>query len=271
MPLITQMSADDYRRIFAAVEAKLIEVASQTLTVDRVRKTLNESKKLEGRTFSDDECYSKLVVVTFYSGFRAETVTDRMPAIRKHFPDYETVAAYGESDIQAILRDKSILRHEQKIRSSVGNATVVQEMVGTYGSFHAYIDSFAPHSSFRNLLLLREDLQSRFKYLGDVTSFHFMTDLGLRVLKPDRVICRIFKRLGLIRSTDLILKTVVEGRAFACATGYPIRYIDKVFVAYGQESSEGLGIQKGICVKNSPDCAICGVQDYCDYYRERSA
>lgn len=264
------MSTGDYRSIFAAVEAKLIEVGSQNLPVEQVGASLDKYKRVEGQAFSDDQCYSKLVAVTFYSGFRAATVSDKMPAICKHFPNYQTVVRYGEAEIREILRDGSMVRNERKIRSSVHNARVFQDIVQTYGSFQEYVDSFAPYNEFENLLLLREELEWRFKGLGEVTSFHFLTDLGLPVLKPDRVICRIFKRLGLIRSTDLTLRAVVEGRTFAQATGHPIRYVDIVFAAYGQVKSEGLGIKRGICVKNSPACQICGLRDYCEYYKQTS-
>ncbi len=91
-----------------------------------------------------------------------------------------------------------------------------------------------------------------------------MTDIGLPVLKPDRVMCRIFKRLGLLENENQLLKTVIQGRKFAEATDLPIRYIDIVFVAYGQVKSEELGLIEGICLKN-PRCYECSIQEYCEF------
>jgi DNA-3-methyladenine glycosylase I len=90
----------------------------------------------------------------------------------------------------------------------------------------------------------------RFGYLSKVTSLHFLTDVGMPVLKPDRVIRRIFYRLGLLEDADdserTLMKTVAEGNVFAQATGHPIRYIDLVFVAYGQMKSE-TSLAQAIC------------------------
>ena len=91
--------------------------------------------------------------------------------------------------------------------------------------------------------------------------YHFLTDIGMPVLKPDRVICRIFQRLGLIENEQQLLKTVIQGRKFAGATCYPIRYIDIVFVAYGQVQSLEFGMEKGICLKKKPLCNLCGAKD----------
>lgn len=255
----------DYKSIFEGVESTLIAVGSRNMPVDRIRAKLDGFKELEGRAFSDDECYWRLARVVFYSGFRAAVVTARMSTISKYFSDHQTVLAYGEDAIRNILHDAAMVRNERKIRACVENARTFRDIVSEYGSFQEYVDSFAPSASFENLMLLKEELEWRFEGLGRVTSYHFLTELGLPVLKPDRVICRIFQRLGLIESDKQLLKTVIQGRKFAEATGHPIRYIDIVFVAYGQVESEDLGIEKGICLKDDPACGICGVREYCSY------
>jgi DNA-3-methyladenine glycosylase I len=68
--------------------------------------------------------------------------------------------------------------------------------------------------------------------------------------------------LGLTETEGQLLKTVLQGRKFAEATGLPIRYIDIVFVAYGQAQSMEFGIDRGICLKN-PRCNECGVKEFC--------
>jgi len=255
----------DYKSIFEGVESTLIQVGSRNLPVDKIRAKLDEYKELEGQAFSDDECYWKLVRVVFYSGFRAATVTAKLPAIRRYFGDYQTVLGYGEDEIDAILHDPEMVRNERKIRACVENARTFRDIVCENGSFQGYVDSFAPSTSFENLMLLKEELEWRFGGLGRITTFHFLMDLGLPVLKPDRVICRIFQRLGLIESNKQLLTTVIQGRKFEQATGHPIRYVDIVFAVYGQVESEDVGIERGICLKDDPACGICGVRDYCNY------
>lgn len=91
-----------------------------------------------------------------------------------------------------------------------------------------------------------------------------MTDIGLNVLKPDRVICRLFHRLGLLDNENQLLKSIMEGRRFAAATGLPIRYVDIVLVVFGQVASPELGIAKGVCLK-APRCDLCSVRQHCRF------
>ena len=228
----------DYKDIFEKAESSIINAGSANIPVDKIRANLDKYKHLEGNAFSDADYYWILVYVVFYSGFRAATVTAKRDLIREYFPDYETVAGYDASKVDEILSDQKMIKNRRKVEACVENARVFKDIVNEYGSFVAYIDSFSPTTSFENLMLLKEELEYRYKGLGRITTYHVLTDIGLPVLKPDRVICRIFQRLGLIESKEQLLKTVIQGRKFAQATGHPIRYIDIVFVAYGQVESQ---------------------------------
>jgi len=261
----------DYKTIFEKVESTLISVGSANLSTDRIRANLDEFKHLEGKAFSDADYYWILVCVVFYAGFRAATVNAKLNLIRQYFLDYETVAGYDENKVEEILSHPEMIRNRRKAQACIENAKVFKSIVTEHGSFQAYIESFSPTASFENLMLLKEELEYRFKGLGRITTYHFLTDIGLPVLKPDRVICRIFQRLGLIESDEQLLKTVIQGRKFAQATGHPIRYIDIVFVAYGQVKSQEFGLASGICLEQSPLCSICGVTDYCDYFAQNAS
>jgi len=259
----------DYQSIFDGVETTLFEVGSKILPIENIKENLEWFKNLEGKILTDNEYYWILVYVIFYAGFRAATVTAKLDSIRKYFSDYEVVSDYGDGEVSLILADSEMLRNRRKIKACVDNAIVFKDIVNSYGSFRSYVESFVPLYSFENLMLLKENLEYRFSGLGIVTTYHFLTDIGLPVLKPDRVICRIFQRLGLIESNELLLSTVIQGRKFARVTGHPIRYIDIIFVAYGQMKSEELGIKKGICLEKNPSCEICGIKKYCNYSEQR--
>jgi DNA-3-methyladenine glycosylase I len=258
----------DYKTIFQKVEHTIISVGSANLPTEKIRANLDEFKHFEGKAFSDADYYLTLVYVVFYAGFRAATVTAKQNLINRYFSDYETVASYDESKADEILNDPEMIRNRRKIQICIENAKAFNSIVNEYGSFQAYIDSFSPRISFENLMLLKEELEYRFKGLGRITTYHFLTDIGLPVLKPDRVICRIFQRLGFVESDKQLLKTIIQGRKFAQATGHPIRYIDIVFVSYGQAKSQEFGLSSGICLEQRPLCSICGVTDYCNYFKE---
>jgi len=253
----------DYRAIFEGVESTLLRTS--TLPESLFRARLSRFKQVEDKTLSDDKFYRILVDVIFYAGFRAATVKARLPTIHKYFPDYRTAAAYGEDEMERIVTDPAMLRNRRKVRGCVENARTFVQIVDEYGSLHAYLDSFSAQDSTENLLALQKDLQCRFKGIGSITSYQVLMEIGLPVLKPDRVVCRILYRLGLIEREDHRVQAIDQGREFARATGLPIRYIDIIFALYGRVYSEECGLDRGICLKDDPACGICGVRSYCTY------
>lgn len=258
------MNSFPYAEVFAAVEQQVISLGSEYLPRERVTNPLEKFKCFASRPISDAEYFSMLVFVAFYSGFRAATVTEKRFVIEQHFSSWQVVAEYGESDIQRILGDPNMIANERKVRACVANALTFRDIVRCHGSFKAFLDQHLPSDSFEDLLLLKELLETTFAYLGGITVYHFMTDIGLNVLKPDRVICRLFHRLGLLDNEKQLLKAIMEGRRFAAATRLPIRYIDIVLVIFGQVASPDLGIRKGVCL-NAPRCDICSIRQYCGF------
>jgi len=251
-----------YAEVFSAIEQQVISLGSERLPREQVTNQLDKFKRFATRCLSDDEYFSTLVFVAFYSGFKAAAVTSKRPVIERHFPSWQVVAEYGESDIRRILDDPHMIANERKVRACVDNARTFRDTVKRHGSFKAFLDQHLPSGSFEDLMLLKELLETTFAYLGGVTVYHFMTDIGLNVLKPDRVICRLFHRLGLLDNEDQLLKSIMEGRRFAAATGLPIRYIDIVLVVFGQVASPELGIVKGVCL-NAPRCDVCSIRQHC--------
>ena len=260
------MNNVNYKDIFTNIESKLIEHGSKNVSESIIRNYLNKFKSFESRILSDDDYYNILVSIIFYSGMKADIVKLKIPTINKHFPNIKIAASYGETEIQLILNDKFMIRHDKKIRACVANAKKFVALIEKHKSIKSFIDSYTPKDSFQNTQIFFEVLKSHFSFLGPVTTYHFMTDIGLPVLKPDRVICRIFKRLGLIDDEKSFLSTVYQGRNFAEATGHPIRYIDIVLVCYGQVSNIAIGIENGICTEINPNCNDCNLRNQCNYY-----
>lgn len=259
-----------YQTVFHQLEKSLIEYGAKRLPRETIATELNVYKTYEAREMTDALCFSTLVYVTFYSGFRAATVTAKKPTINRWFPDWQTVADYSDDDVAQIMSDTNMIRHRAKIAACIANARTVRELIAEHGSMAHFIGSFGAARSVENLRRLKKVLETRFDYIGGVTVYHFLTEIGFPVLKPDRVVRRIFYRLGLldseVDSEDKIVETIQHGRAFAEATGLPIRYIDIVFVAYGQVQALEFGIDRGICLEE-PRCHECGIVENCGWYR----
>lgn len=257
-----------YEKVFKEIENSLLAYGSKHLPREQIQSALDRYKTFGERELTDDLCYSLLVDVAFYSGMGAAIVTKRLPIIHEHFADFRKVADFGEEDIDRILADDKMLRHPGKVEACVENAAVIRKIVEQHGSFAAYLTGFDADTSFENLLLLKEELQGRFAYLGDITVYHFLTEMGFPVIKPDRVIARLFQRLGLVDFEKQQLKTVIHGRKFADATSLPVRYVDIVLVAFGQVQSLEFGIDRGICL-DEPRCEHCSLNNRCLYFQEQ--
>jgi DNA-3-methyladenine glycosylase I len=166
------------------------------------------------------------------------------------------------------MNDPNTIHHLKKIHACIKNARQFESVLDKYGSFRNYLDQFDPFDE-NKLNDLKFDLMKRFEFLGGITVFHFLTNLGFNVLKPDRVVCRVFERLGLISDRNDIYKAVEVGKKFSEATGYPIRCIDIIFAKYGQMGKDlfmgepVFGLEDGICFEKNPKCFVCGVKSFC--------
>jgi DNA-3-methyladenine glycosylase I len=262
----------NYKSIFERVEQVLLDEASKGMPRADVQAALDEFKHIQGRRFSDSESYRKLVHIIYYAGFTANTVSQKLPTINKWFPDFTVVADYDEAKLKQVLADPDMIKFEDKARANILNAREFKKIVKQYGSFHDYVDSFNAQGSSGNWVKLKDDLRGRFARMGLITPYHFMMDIGLPVMKPDRVVARIFYRLGLIAREEIKYDSdaeavVRQGEQFANTTGYPIRYIDIVFVCYGQVRSLDIGLAQGICLKDRPRCKVCKVTNDCGYFK----
>jgi DNA-3-methyladenine glycosylase I len=263
----------DYQTIFSNIESSLLRMAEHNGSGKMLRQDLEWSKAVATTTLSDANYFQILIHIIFYAGFRGETVTNKLPVIDHWFPDYATVARYGTDELSKMLADEGMIKHQGKISACIENARTFETIVQRHQSFQLYVDSFNPRRSWGDLVRLRDNLRSRFQYFGNITVYHFLTDIGMRVLKPDRVVMRIFHRLGLIdgdKPTEVnLLECVHQGVKFSDVTGQPIRYIDLVFVYYGQVRSAAGGCAQGICLEERPQCNVCGVTSYCRYFSRK--
>jgi DNA-3-methyladenine glycosylase I len=164
------MSAFPYRTVFDAIEDGLLEVGSALLPRSTIESRLSEYKHVADKTLTDEDYFWVLVQVAFYSGFRAATVTSRLAVIRKHFPNWKTVADYTTAQIDAIAADPNMISHLGKISACVSNAKIFAQIIAEFGSIKKYIDSFNPQASFENLFLLKESLEGAFAYLGGISA-----------------------------------------------------------------------------------------------------
>ena len=75
------------------------------------------------------------------AGLSWYTVLQRRDGYRRAFANFdpERVAKYSEKKIETILLDPGVVRHRQKIASTVTNARAVIDVRREHGSFDAYL------------------------------------------------------------------------------------------------------------------------------------
>ena len=152
-----------------------------------------------GRPVADDRrLFEKLCLEGFQAGLSWLTILRKRDNFRRAFAgfDFETVAGFGEADVQRLLQDAGIIRHRGKIEATINNAQRARELVDEKGSIAAYVWAFEPEpkerpSEFTYEVLrtvttspsaqaMSKDLKKRgWRFVGPTTVYAFMQAMGL--------------------------------------------------------------------------------------------
>ena len=127
------------------------------------------------------------------AGLSWETVLKKRDGYRRLFAEFEpeAVARFGEADVDLMLRDPGIIRHRQKIESTIGNARAILAMDGGFVDF---VWGFVGGEPIRNSHRAHSDLPAHtdlsrsmsrelkrrgFRFVGPTTVYAFMQAAGL--------------------------------------------------------------------------------------------
>ena len=152
-----------------------------------------------GRPVADDiRLFEKICLEGFQSGLSWLTILRKRAAFRDGFAgfDFREVARFGEPEVERLLQDAGIVRHQGKIRSTINNAKRAVELVEEAGSLAAFIWSFEPSDADRPQQFDRETLMSLAKtpastalskalkkrgwsFVGPTTMYAFMQSVGV--------------------------------------------------------------------------------------------
>lgn len=123
----------------------------------------------------------------FQSGISWKVVNNKWPDIQEAFGgfDAETVAAYGEKELDALTNDKRVIRNRRKLESIVSNARRMVELEKEHGSFQKYLRSQPDFDS------TVKDIKKQFKFMGLTGIYYFLYVVGEKVppheeIFPDR-------------------------------------------------------------------------------------
>ena len=140
----------------------------------------------------DDALYERLCLEAFQSGLSWLTILRKRESFRAAFAGFaiESVAAFGERDVQRLLADAGIVRNRMKIEAAIANArAALQQPEG----LDALLWSFAPAGITRRPATLADvpavtaeskamakELKRRgFSFVGPTTAYALMQATGM--------------------------------------------------------------------------------------------
>jgi len=256
------MNKKKLRKIFNLMFKKL-----ESISIDRnfINEINRRRKVIFDKNRPDSFFYEKLVGTIHVSGYRVSILRDRWDDIKKAFSNYDVnkVSQYSNEDLKRMTRNPRLIRNKRKLEACIENAKIMKKISEKYNSFGKYLDE-----NKNNLKKLKEELLSRFRYLGNVLVLEYLKEIGIDAIKPDVHVVRVMYRLGLINSermsTENINKVLAVANKIARLTGEKLSVIDAIFWMYGGGGDNH--VKKAICSKNSPLCNECPLTKYCNFY-----
>jgi len=149
-----------------------------------------------GRPVRDDRgLYERMVLEGFQSGLSWLTILRKRESFRAAFASFEieTVAGFGERDVERLLADAGIVRHRGKIEAAIANARAAAAIQDAGESLAELIWAHAPPRRRRaprtlddvpavtpESTALATELKRRgFRFVGPTTAYATMQACGL--------------------------------------------------------------------------------------------
>lgn len=143
------------------------------------------------------ELFERLLLEINQAGLSWETILKKREGFRAAYSgfDVNTVAAYGERDIERLLNDAGIIRNRLKVHAAVHNAQVIQQLRASHGSFAAWLDAHHPQDKAAWVKLFKKT----FRFTGGEITGEFLMSLGYLpgAHSPD---CPVYTRLQRLRA-----------------------------------------------------------------------
>ena len=140
--------------------------------------------------FTDSYLYEMLVLESFQAGLSWECVLNKREYFRKAFADFdiEKVCNYDDEKVQELLENKGIIRNRLKIRATINNSKIFQEIQREYGTFYAYLQKFTQDTIVYEIDRTTSELSDRIsknlqkrgmKFVGSTIMYSYLQAIGV--------------------------------------------------------------------------------------------
>ncbi len=135
--------------------------------------------------------FERLCLEAFQSGLSWSTILAKREGFRRAFArfDPEAVARFGESDVERLMADASIVRNRAKIDAAIANAGAVVALRGAEAPFPELVWSFSPDPvaspaeipavTDESKALAKALKANGFRFVGPTTAYALMQAAGL--------------------------------------------------------------------------------------------
>ena len=131
-----------------------------------------------------------LVLESFQAGLSWECVLNKREHFRKAFDnfDIDKVCSYDDEKVQELLENKGIIRNRLKIRATITNSKIFQEIQREHGTFYAYLQKFMQDTIVYEVNKttselsdrISKDLQKRgMKFVGSTIIYSYLQAIGV--------------------------------------------------------------------------------------------
>lgn len=143
--------------------------------------------------YDDAYLFEFLLLESFQAGLSWECVLNKREAFQKAFDNfnYHKISEYGDTKIEALCNNSSIIRNKLKIKAAVQNAKVFIAIQKEFGSFSNYIWAFSKHTIIQNKDdvfhttsplsdSISQDLKKRgMKFVGSTIIYSYLQAIGM--------------------------------------------------------------------------------------------
>ncbi len=92
----------------------------------------------------DKYLYEMLILESFQAGLSWECVLNKRESFRKCYDNFDInkVVSYDDKKIEELLNNKNIIRNKLKIKASINNSIIFNNITKEYKSFYNYLKTF---------------------------------------------------------------------------------------------------------------------------------
>lgn len=140
----------------------------------------------------DADLYELLILESFQAGLSWECVLNKRENFRKAYDnfDIDKVVSYDDKKVHELMNNEGIIRNKLKIKASIKNSIVFQNIQKEFGSFDKYIWSFTDRKIIKESFEKRtssplsdtisKDLKKRgMSFVGTTIIYSYLQAIGI--------------------------------------------------------------------------------------------